>query len=91
MHGITQDRGSKGGKIDERKRKMYGDTDLSNLDYLEHRDITRIAEELKKENKLITPSYVSKVKCFTLKNTKIMAELLKKGGERRRTLTTATN
>lgn len=79
------------GKVGRDKATMYGNIDLSNLDYLEHRDLIRVAEEIKEATgEEVDPGYLSKVKRFIVKNTNLMAALLKKGGERRKKLETAT-
>lgn len=66
------------------KAKYPEDLDLSNLEYLERRDLTRVAKDLKQ-----TPDYVSKIKNLVCKNSEVMAALLKTGGERRKKLQTA--
>lgn len=85
MSENTQNGAEMQGKVEAKKHKFYGDTDLSNLDYLEHRDVTRVANDLS-----TYPQKVSSVRHFRVKDTTVMAALLKKGGERRKTLTEAT-
>lgn len=76
---------------DKKARKnLYGDLDLSNLDFLEHGDLVRIAEKVKTEKGIdVDRHYVSRVKNMVVKNTEIMVELLKIGGQRRKLLTQA--
>lgn len=73
-----------------RKLKAYGGLDLSNLEYLEHGDLIRVAEKMKKEKGIeLNRHYISKVKTLFVKNTGVMVELLKIGGERRKLLENA--
>lgn len=76
---------------DKKARKnLYGDLDLSNLDFLEHGDLVRVAEKVKEEKGMdVDRHYVSRVKTMVVKNTEIMVELLKIGGQRRKLLTQA--
>lgn len=75
------------GRLVARRPKTYGDVDLSNLDHLEHGDLVRVAEKLTKEKgQKIDRNYVSMVKRLVIKNTDVMAELLKLGGERKKLL-----
>lgn len=85
MSENTQNSAEMQGKVDSKKHRFYGETDLSNLDYLEHRDVSRIAKDLS-----TYPQKVSSVRHFKVKDTQVMAALLKKGGERKKTLTEAT-
>jgi hypothetical protein len=75
---------NRAGKKSERKRRMPGEVDRSNLEYLGYRDLTRVAEEMG-----VTPDYVSKVRHGRCQSVRVLAALLKKGGENRRLLTDA--
>lgn len=72
------------------QKNLYGDLDLSNLDFLEHGDFSRIAEKLNQEKGLnVNRFYISMVKRQLVKNGEVMAELLKLGGQRRKKLNQA--
>lgn len=81
MVANEQNTRKKAGNVEDRKRQFYGDLDLTNLNYLDHRDAARIAKDLD-----VLQNLVSQVRTFKVKNSVIMAALLKKGGERRKAL-----
>lgn len=66
-------------------RRVPQDVDLEVLNYLEYRDITRIAEELKQ------PRYfVSRVRRGETYNVKVLAALLKKARENKKAIEAAS-
>lgn len=84
MREKQQKRGETVGKIRLRKKQLPAGIDTSNLDYLQYRDVTRVANKLS-----YTADYVSKVKNGLCQNVDVLAELLKVGGENRKKLTEA--
>lgn len=95
MNTKSQTRDNGAGKVESTKHRMYaqgrmyGDTDLSNLEHLERGDLIRVAARLRQKGIEVDHGYVSKVKKLVVKNTDIMTELLKLGGENRAKLKTA--
>lgn len=85
MSGNKQKRSETVGKIRARKRQMPSGIDTSNLNYLQYRDVTRVAIKMS-----YTPDYVSKVKNGLCQNVDVLAELLKVGGENRKKLQNAS-
>lgn len=81
MSNKQVDRGTQPGKSGVRKRKMPEGLDLSDLNFLEHRDVTRVAEEQK-----VRPDFVSKVKRGECYSVKILSALLKKARENKKEL-----
>lgn len=69
----------------EGKNKIPADIDITPLDFIEYRDITRIAKETN-----FTPQHVSKVKNLKSYNVKILSALLKKGRANKALLDGAT-
>jgi hypothetical protein len=85
MSQKQQNRSKTVGKIRARKRQMPAGIDTTNLNFLQYRDVTRVADKMK-----YTPDYVSKVKNGLCQNVDVLAELLKLGGENRKKLEQAT-
>lgn len=63
------------------KRRIPKDLDLSCLEWLEYRDITRIADELK-----LRPDYIARVKRGEAYNVKVLAALLEKALKNKNTI-----
>lgn len=71
--------GVRGGKVPA--RRVPEGVDLSDLKYLEYRDIKRIAEAMK-----LRPDFVARVKRGESYNVKVLAALLKKARENKEAL-----
>lgn len=79
MSENEQNEGISAGKV--KVRRVPADVDLSDLQYLEYRDISRIAEEMKLDR-----YYVSRVKRGETYNVKVLAALLKKARDNKKEL-----
>lgn len=87
MSTKTQSAEKTRGKERAGKVEYPADIDLSNLQYLQRRDAVRVALAINKKNeRVITPGYVSKVKTLMCLDAEVMAELLKIGGDRKKML-----
>jgi hypothetical protein len=71
--------GVRGGKVPTRRVPI--DIDLSEMTFLEYRDVKRVAEDLK-----LRPDYVARVKRGETYNVKVLAALLKKARENKKQL-----
>jgi hypothetical protein len=71
--------GIRGGKVTP--RRVPADVDLTDLQYLEYRDIKRIAEKMR-----LRPDFVARVKRGESYNVKVLAELLSKARENKAAL-----
>lgn len=79
MSENTQSKGIRGGKVPARRVPV--EIDLSDMRYLEYRDITRIAEEMN-----LRPDYVARVKRGETYNVKVLSKLLAKARENKKAL-----
>lgn len=79
MSEKEQKTGVRGGKVPA--RRVPADVDLTDLDYLEYRDIKRIALEMG-----LRPDFVSRVKRGEGYNVKVLAALLKKARDNKKAL-----
>lgn len=79
MSEKEQNTGISAGKV--KARRIPADVDLSELVYLEYRDVKRIAAELQKP-----ADYVARVKRGETYNVKVLAALLKKARENKKSL-----
>jgi hypothetical protein len=68
-------------KVSAKKNRLPEGLDLSDLNYLEHRDVQRVADELK-----VRADFVSKVKRGECYSVKILSALLKKARENKKQL-----
>ena len=79
MAETMEKRGPRGGKIPA--RRVPDDIDLTDLKWLEYRDISRTAEEME-----LAPAYVARVKRGETYNVKVLAALLKKARSNKKAL-----
>jgi len=87
MSTKTQSSEKTAGKIRAGKAEYPAELDLSNLEYLQRRDLVRVTKTINdKKIRVVTPGYVSKVKTLVCRDAEVMVELLKIGGERKKML-----
>lgn len=79
MSEKVQTEGLAAGKV--KPRRVPAGVDISDLAYLEYRDIKRLAEEMN-----VRPDYVARVKRGESYNVRILAALLKKARENKKAL-----
>lgn len=79
MSENAQKTGIRGGKVPP--RRVPAEIDLSDLKYLEYRDITRVSEDLK-----LPRDYVGRVKRGETYNVKVLAALFAKARENKSAL-----